>query len=268
MPFVERPDGVEIHYETRGEGRLVVLAHHSLWSYPDTYAELIADLTRDHRLLLVDARGCGRSSRSGPYEPATDAADLEAVVEAEGGNALGFAVVEGFNRAVRVATARPDLIDQLIAVGPAAAAMLPRGELTGSGVMAASDSVMEMLLKLLNTEPRAALRTLIRMANPEIDEDDLRERVDRASAYVSLEAANDRTRAWLEDDVSEQARTLGDRLWILHGEREPWFEGALGERVAALFPKAHVEPFAGGPVSHPDLMAATVRRIEAAQPAA
>jgi adenylate kinase family enzyme len=61
--------------------------------------------------------------------------------------------------------------------------------------------------------------------------------------------------------VSEQARALGDRLWILHGDTDRLFEGAMAARVAELFPKAHLEEVADGPVSRPDLTAAYVRRL-------
>jgi pimeloyl-ACP methyl ester carboxylesterase len=167
----------------------------------------------------------------------------------------------GYNLVARGAARRPDLISEVLAVGPAAAAILPRSELKGSGVMAGSDSVAELITKMLSTDPRTALHTVVRASNPELDEDQLRERVDRASAYISPEAARDRVQVWLQDDTSEQASVLGDRLWILHSEAEPLFEGAMAARVAQLYPKAHIEQITGGAVSRPDLVAARVRRL-------
>jgi pimeloyl-ACP methyl ester carboxylesterase len=261
MPGVERPDGVEIHWDGQGRGPLVFIAHQILWSYPKVYAELISDLVRDHRVVTYDPRGCGLSSRRGPYDAETDAADLLAVVEAAGGDAVALAVGYGYNLVARVAADRRDLISDVLSVQPAAAAMLPRSELKDSGVIAASDSVIEMLMTMLSTDPRTALRTVVAATNPELGENQLRERVERVSAYISAEAALDRAQAWLQDDPSEQARVLGDRLWILHGEAEPLFEGALAARVAELYPKAHLEQNPGGPISRPELTAAWVRRL-------
>jgi pimeloyl-ACP methyl ester carboxylesterase len=265
MSVVERPDGVEIHWEAQGEGPLVVIAHQIVWSYPKVYVDLIDDLGRDHRVVLYDPRGCGQSSRRGPYDVETDADDLLAVVGAAGGRSVAIAVGYGYNIATRVASTRPDLISHVVAVAPAAAAMLPRSELKGSDVLAASDSVIEMVMQMMSAEPRSALRTVIAATNPELDERQLRERVGRIAAYISPDAVLDRARAWLEDDTTEQARILGDRLWILHGGTEALFEGALASRVAELYPKAHLEEVVDGPVSRPDLTAARVRRVTGAE---
>jgi pimeloyl-ACP methyl ester carboxylesterase len=223
MAVVERPDGVEIHWEERGRGPLVLIAHQVLWSYPGVYAELIADLARDHRVVTYDPRGCGASTRRGPYDTETDAGDLRAVVEAGGGEAVAFALGYGYHLAI------------------------------------------EMLLQLMSTDPRAAVRTLLGAANPELDEDQLRERVARVWEYVSPQATLERTQAWLKDDPSERARALGPRLRILHGGPEPMYEGALRARVAELYPEAQLEELAGGPISRPDLFAARIRRVSGAR---
>ena len=265
MPTIKRPGGIEIHWQMQGDqGPLVFLVHQILWSYPEVYADLIADLARDHRVVVYDPRGCGRSSRVGPYDIQTDAGDLLAVADTVGGGPVAIAVGYGYNVVARVAALRSDLISQVLSVGPAAAAMLPREELRGSEVMAASESVIEMILKMLETDPRAALHMILAATNPELAEDQLRERIDRAQDYLSPEAALDRAQAWLQDDATEQALVLGDRLWILHGEAEPLFEGTLRMRVAELYPKAHIEELTGGLVSRPEVMAARVRGLTVA----
>jgi pimeloyl-ACP methyl ester carboxylesterase len=261
MPTVERPDGVRIHWEAQGKGPVVIVAHHMLWSYPAIYAPLMADLARDHRAVLYDPRGCGRSSQRGPYDVETDARDLEAVADAAGGGAVVIAVGDGLNRTARAAAARPDLIAHVVAIAPSPAALLPRGELEGSDVLGASQSVIDMLLQLLSTDPRAALHSMIAAVNPDLDEEQLRERIAGVIEYLALEGAAERANAWLEDDVRHQVRSLGDRLSILYGGPDPLFEGALQTRFAELFPDAHREEVADGPVSRPDLTAAYVRRL-------
>jgi pimeloyl-ACP methyl ester carboxylesterase len=259
MATVARPQGVEIHWEAHGSGPAVLIAHQLLWSYPQVYADLIRDLATDHCVVTYDPRGCGRSSTRGPYDAETDAGDLLAVVEAAGGHAVALAVGYGYNLAVRVAARRPELISALVTIQPAAAALLPRSELRESGVLAASESVIEMLMQMMSTDPRTALRTVLAATNPDLDEDQLRERLDRVSDYMSAEAAQHRAAAWIADDPSEHARALGDRLVIVHSEAEPLFEGQLAGRVAQLYPEALVEELPGGPISRPDLVAARLR---------
>jgi pimeloyl-ACP methyl ester carboxylesterase len=261
MPTVERPDGSRIHWEWQGEGPLVCIAHQLLWSYPQVYSDLIADLARDHRVVTYDPRGCGESTRAGPYDSKTDADDLAAVIETAGGGSVTIAVGYGCNLAARVAAERSELIETLITVAPAVAALLPRNELKQADVIASSDSVMEMILGMMKTDPRAAARTLLAATNPELTETELRERLDRVTAYISPEASLDRAQAWLEEDTSKQMQALGDRLWILHGEAEALFEGALATRVAELYPQAHIEEIADGPISQPGLTAAVLRRL-------
>lgn len=87
MPLLSRPDGVDIHWEERGEGPLVVLATQFFGS-PDVFGGLIDDLSQDHRVVTYDLRGCGQSTREGPYDVATDAADLAALIENIGGPAV------------------------------------------------------------------------------------------------------------------------------------------------------------------------------------
>jgi pimeloyl-ACP methyl ester carboxylesterase len=260
MATLARPDGVEIHWEVQGSGPAVLIAHQVLWSYPQVYADLIRDLSADHRVVTYDPRGCGASSPRGPYDAETDAGDLLAVVEAAGGDAVALAVGYGYNLAVRVAARRPDLISVLLTVQPAAAALLPRSELRESGLLAASDSVIEMLMQMMSTDPRTALRTVLAATNPDFDADRLKERLDRVSEYVSADAARERAAAWLADDPSEHARAIGDRLLIVHsGDAEPLFEGQLAARVEELYPEARIEQLPGGPISRPDLHAARIR---------
>ena len=126
-------------------------------------------------------------------------------------------------------------------------------------MIAASDSVMDMLMQMLSTEPRAALRTMLAATNPDLDESEVRERLDRVVDYISPDAGRERAEAWVADDPSEHAVALGERLWIVHNSAEPLFEGALAARVAELYPDARIEQVEGGPISSPGLIAERIR---------
>ena len=61
MPNLSRPGDVELHFEERGDGPLVVLAPY--WSgQPDVYEGFLSDLSRDHSIVTWDARGTGEST--------------------------------------------------------------------------------------------------------------------------------------------------------------------------------------------------------------
>ncbi len=261
MPYLERPDGVKIHWEERGAGPLVVLAPYAN-SHPSAYEPLQSELVPDHRVVRYDERGSGRSDRTGPYDMETGTADMEAVVETVGAPAVIVAVGDAVHRAARVAAGRRDLIEALVALGGSPAG---RRRLEGSDAMVASDTVLEAFLSMGETDYRSALRSAITAANPQMTEDEVRERVRLQAEYQAGEAVVARWRAWADDDATDAGRECGDRLWILmSGEMSGgWFPaGSEGVRISRrLFPQAHVEEIDEGMISRPDLAAGIVRRI-------
>ena len=62
----KRADGVEVHWEERGEGPTVFFAHISWLTTPSRFEALLTDLAADHRVLTWDPRGVGQSTRRGP----------------------------------------------------------------------------------------------------------------------------------------------------------------------------------------------------------
>jgi pimeloyl-ACP methyl ester carboxylesterase len=253
------PDGVRIHWEERGEGPLVVIAI-QFFASPEFLADLIADLATDHRVVCSHLRGTGSSTRQGPYDIDTDAADLGTVIEEAGGPAVVIAMGDGCNRAVKLAAARPDLVSAVITPG---GNPLGRKAAEGTEALSASDSVVEALLQMLDVDYRSAMRSMLGTGNPELDEESLQERVNQTVAHCPHEAAVPRMRQWAEDDCHEQARALGDRLWMLEHGLNPWFTIETLSRTRELLPKAHVEEVPDGPISRPDLTAAVVREVTA-----
>ena len=68
MPYATN-QGVRIYYEVEGAGPPLVLHHGSFGSSADwTELGYADDLKRDHQLVLLDARGHGKSDK--PYDPA------------------------------------------------------------------------------------------------------------------------------------------------------------------------------------------------------
>jgi pimeloyl-ACP methyl ester carboxylesterase len=116
MPRLQRPDGAELHWEEHGEGPTMVITPHA-WALPELFDFLVAELEEDCRIVRYDARGTGRSSRVGPHDMETGAADLLAVVEDAGAPAVVAAMADAAGRAARAGAERPDLVPAVMAVG-------------------------------------------------------------------------------------------------------------------------------------------------------
>jgi pimeloyl-ACP methyl ester carboxylesterase len=268
MPRVRRPDGAEIEWRVQGEeGPLVAVALMTMHPLA-TCRQFVVDLARDHRVLTYSQRGMGGSSRTGPYDMETGAADLAAVVEEAGGDALVVGLGDGARRAVRAAADRPDLIHTVVISGET-----PLGSIVGraggtSEALANSPAVLDVLLGLLESDYRAGLRTMFASSGEgEWNETALRARIDAVEAECPRETGVARMRAWIEDDSREYARALGDRLWFLHFPGNAWFQGSL-ESIRRNAPEARFEPVSEGVLSRPAENAAVIRRILATRRAA
>ncbi len=67
MPYVDN-SGVKIHYHVEGDGPPLVIQHGLTSSLENWYAYgFVEELQKDYRLILVDARGHGRSDK--PHDP-------------------------------------------------------------------------------------------------------------------------------------------------------------------------------------------------------
>lgn len=261
-------DGVRLHWEERGDGPPVVLLPY--WSLePRVWGPVTAELEGDHRVIRYDERGTGRSDRTGPYDLETGAADLIAVLEASGSqDAIALGMVDGPNRAVRVAAERADLITRIVAAG---SAPLSRRELSHSESMISSDVVVSAFRQQLEKDYRGAVRGLMESANPQMTAEERRDRVAAQIEHVPQEVAAARVEAWAQDEVTSVARDLGDRLVLLFDGRPGggWFpeaeelRGILRERL----PEARLEKVDDGLLSRPDQAAAVIRALTAATPA-
>ena len=267
MPMLKREDGIELHYEERGEGPLVALVPY-LNVHPTAFEPLIAELEEDHRLVRYDARGYGESTRSGPHDGDTAAADLCAVAEHEGGGAVVVALADSCGPAVRAAARHPELVGTVIAVGTMPVSLQAFRE---SESLVSSESVVDALLEQFGRDYRGALRSLVTATNQQMSEEEIRRRVDAQEAYAPQEAVVERLHGWTEDDPLEFGREIGDRLWLLIAPEVAGIWFPAGEEMKAvigpLLPEAHLEEIADGIVSRPDLTAAIVRRVAAAMAA-
>jgi pimeloyl-ACP methyl ester carboxylesterase len=257
MPELERPGDVLIHWERRGNGPLVAIAG-MFNSPPSVLGGLVGDLATDHTVATYDLRGNGRSTQAGPYEVATDAGDLGAVIEAASAPAAVVAIGYGAHCAIRLAAARDDLVTAVVVSGT-----LPvrGGSRQSGGGLAGSGSVLQAFTTMYEVDHRAAMRTTVAAGNPNLSEDQVRDRVEEMVAYSAAESGAARVRSWIGDDISQDGAALGDRLWVLYYEGNPWFPATFADGMREVFPQAHFEAVEDGAVSRPDLTAAVVRQI-------
>ncbi len=263
MPTALASDGTELHWEERSSGQNVLFVPY--WSYhPSVWRELDAELKPDHRLLRYDDRGTGQSAPADGLDVETGADDMESVLEATGGGpAIAVCMVDGANRAVRVAARRPDLISHVVSVGGAPFA---RSALADEDSLISSDTVVGAFLQQLETDYRGAVRGIVEAANTQMTDEELRERVRLQIEHVPHNVAAARVNAWSSDEGAvEPARTLGDRLLILLSDNMAggWFPSMDGMKraVVANFPDARVVEVDDGILSRPDQTAAVVRRL-------
>jgi len=119
MPSFTTDDDVELFYTDEGEGRPVLLLHG--WACDGTdWAWLDTDLARDHRVIVVDHRGHGRSGPATTgYTPHLFAADAHQLIRALG---LHQVVVVGHSMGTIIASVlaveRPEVVSGLALVDP------------------------------------------------------------------------------------------------------------------------------------------------------
>ena len=261
MPTVEREDGVELYWRTAGEGPPVIICD-NLFSIPDALAALETDLVRDHTVVRYDPRGSGRSTRTGPFDLDTDVADLAAIIEAAAaGPVLAVGPANGGMVATVCAARRPELIGSVIAPTgvPVAAPMLDHG-------MAASQEILGAIDTQFASDYRTLVRTITVTGNPQATEEDHRRRVEAQVEYCPEETARGRWEAYYRSGTTEEAVSLGDRLWILLHPHLPFWPVELAEPLGELLPDAHVEVVDDGPLSRPDILAGVVRGITGGKP--
>lgn len=260
---IARPDGVELAVERRGAGPVVLLTvpFFSPLAVYEPLAEALA--AAGHTVVGYEPRGSGASTRAGPFDGPTDYGDYEAVARAEGPVAAAVGLGYGLNCAIRVCAAAPELVAAVVTPAGTPLSWSRVGDTEG---LAGSESVVAMMLELARSDFRSFMRATISSTNPQLDEDEIRERVEQTLDWSSREAIMGRLNTWLDDDIADEARVAGDRLWILAHPNNPWFTPDLLERTRQEFPEAHVQEVDDGPLSRPDITVDVVSRITSRVP--
>jgi pimeloyl-ACP methyl ester carboxylesterase len=253
MPFLSRPDGVEIYWEEAGDGPGVLICNTFNIA---TLDGLVALLAESRRVVLYEPRGVGRSSREGPYDLGTGIEDIEALLEEAGPVEVALGLGDGAHRAIRIADARPDLVDRVLFTSTA----LGRpGDENASG-FSSSTEVLYALMSLMRRDYRSALRQMM-SGSAGGDEDFERERAEEVAGMVPQEAAIGYLEAWIAGGSVDVARRLGSRLTVLAYPGNAWFPLEMYESLRDALTAACFELVEDGPMTRPDLTAPVLLRV-------
>jgi len=167
---------------------------------------------------------------------------------------------DAVHRIIHVAAADPERVRAVVCPG-----MAPLGSQSDYGTvgegLASSTAVVGALIQLLESDYRTGMRSAVEGANPQLDDEGLRERIAKTMEYAPQDATLGRLRAWISDDARGSARELGDRLWVLFYPGNRWFPPEIVNTVRRESPEARVEEVEDGALSRPDITAEFVRRI-------
>jgi len=114
MPHIQGPQG-NLYYETFGQGKCLVLLH-GLWSQLGIWKNIIPGLSADHKVVLLDQMGHGKSNRMrSPYRLEDYATDLKILLDTIGAEQVG---IIGFSMGALVAQEfyflQPDRVNALV----------------------------------------------------------------------------------------------------------------------------------------------------------
>lgn len=108
---------IEINYELHGDRGPVILLVHGLGSSLRDWEHQVGELSERYRVLTVDLRGHGQTSRTGPITMAGFAADLRALLAALGiHSAYVVGISLGASVAFQIATDYPEIVDGLVVI--------------------------------------------------------------------------------------------------------------------------------------------------------
>jgi len=233
VPVIPSPvDGVDLRYDTSGEGPPLVLLHGSVLSRAIWRGlGYLAPLAAEHTVIRIDLRGHGSSGK--PHDPSAYTQDvlvrdLLAVLDAE---RIGRAALMGYSLGARVALsaalADPGRVTRLVSLGGSASAQ--RGAVDSVFFPGVIDAVraegMEAFCAGQGLGPEVASRRARATRTAFLAADH--------EAVAALLSATDATEAVPDADL--EACTV-PALWMAGTEDRPRHEES--RRAAALMPDA------------------------------
>jgi pimeloyl-ACP methyl ester carboxylesterase/DNA-binding CsgD family transcriptional regulator len=246
--FATSRDGTRLAFVSMGSGPPLLWLGHWIrhlefdWASP-VWRPWLNLLTRNHRVIRFDWRGCGLSDRDGvAHSLEKHVEDLEAVVEAaELDRFVLFGQAGGGSACIEYAARHPERISRLVLFGAQIRGRFVRND---SKFRAEGEALFKMMELGWNNETPAFGKffTTLHMPDTRPDlfqsYDKLRRQTSSPGNAIAL------LRAYFEADASEAIKHLNCRTLVLHAREDavvPFDEGRL---AASLITDARFIPLA------------------------
>jgi len=245
--FCTSRDGTRIAYATCGAGPPLVWVGHWIrhlkfdWESP-IWRPWLSWMTRGHRVVRYDWRGCGLSDREGvEFSLEKHTEDLETVVEAAGlERFVLFGMLSEGSAGVVYSVRHPERVSHLILYGAQVRGRFARSE-TPEQIEEVETRLKVLQIGWPNDTPaygRFFTSLHIPDATPEQTQsfnEVLRLTSSPANAVALL-------RAFFKDDLREIAPQVGCPTLVLHARQSTLIPFEEGRLLAALIPGAHFVP--------------------------
>jgi pimeloyl-ACP methyl ester carboxylesterase/DNA-binding CsgD family transcriptional regulator len=246
IAFSTSPDGTRIATAAIGRGPPLVRAAHWL-----SHVEFDADspvwcpwlvaLSRDHRYLRYDQRGCGLSDRDvTDVSLAAMVADLEAVTDELPGPFPLIGMSQGGAVAIEYARRHPDRVSHLVLIGAYARGALRRP--AGKGHRQEAEALLALVRLGWGRDNPAFRQVFTNQFIPGGTPEQHRWWTELERRTASPETAAAILSAFYQIDVIDAARALDLPVLVMHSRgdaRVPFDEGRL---LAELIPRARFVP--------------------------
>jgi 3-oxoadipate enol-lactonase len=217
---------VELHYESTGAGDTVVLIH-GLGSYIGDWRPQVDALSDTFRIVTVDLRGHGRSSKpAGPYSVSQFAGDVAALIRSlDAGPAHVVGLSLGGAVAFQLAVDAPALLRSLVIIN------------SGPSFVASWQIRLAVLLRLLLVKIAGLKRVGAMIAKrlfPRPEDAPLRRAFEEHFVTNDRRAYEASTRALIGWTVADRLSTITCPVLVVSGDRDYTPVSAKEPYVAAL----------------------------------
>lgn len=239
-------NGGRLEFDVAGQGPPIVLLHPGLWDRR-TWDDQFGLFAKTHRVVRLDARGYGRSSRPEPGHPYSDVDDLAAVMDAAGvARAALVGCSMGGGTAIDFALAHPERVAALVLAAPGLAGFdgTPDEEAAWQVEWGELDRAIDEAIAAGELERAEDLR--LRIWAP-LGTDDAAGRRIREIAFDNLhEITMDESGATtLDPPAIERLEDIEAPTLVLPAEHDPPWHGRICEVLAARIPHARMVRITG-----------------------